>query len=63
MGAQESGGGQDTAGAIDAASPANPSRIDFNKLHGRSEHMEEAILLLGLATVVLVASAETEKAA
>ena len=50
-------------GTIDAASPANPSRIDFNKLHGRSEQVEEAILLLGLATVVLVASAETEKAA
>jgi hypothetical protein len=49
-------------GAVDAASPANPSRIDFNKLHGRSEHVEGAILLLGLATVVLVASAETGKA-
>jgi len=46
-------------GAIDAVDAANPSRIDFNKLHNRSEHMEEAILLLGLATVVLVAKAET----
>ena len=45
-------------GAIDAADPANPSRIDFNKLHNRSEHVEGAILLLGLATVVFVARAE-----
>ena len=46
-------------GAIDAVDSANPSRIDFNKLHNRSEHVEEAISLLGLATVVLVAKAET----
>jgi hypothetical protein len=45
-------------GIIDAADAANPSRIGFNKLHSRSEHVEEAILLLGLATVVLVAKAE-----
>jgi Domain of unknown function (DUF4149) len=48
-------------GAIDAAEIANPYRIHFNKLHNRSEHFEEAILLLGLATVVLVARAETAK--
>jgi hypothetical protein len=48
-------------GAIDAADTANPSRIDFNKLHNRSEHVEEAILLLGLATVVFVAAAESGK--
>ena len=29
--------------------------MDFNKLHNRSEHVEGVILLLGLATVVLVA--------
>jgi hypothetical protein len=46
-------------GAIDAADLANPNRIHFEKLHNRSEHVEEAILLLGLATVVLVANAET----
>jgi hypothetical protein len=46
-------------GAIDQADAANPSRIHFNKLHNRSEHVEEAILLLGLATVVLVARAES----
>jgi len=48
-------------GAIDAADAANPSRIDFEKLHNRSVNVEGAILLLGLATVVLVASAETGK--
>ena len=48
-------------GAIDAAALDNPSRIHFNQLHNRSEHVEEAILLLGLATVVLVARAETSR--
>jgi hypothetical protein len=48
-------------GAIDAADAANPSRIDFNKLHNRSEQVEGAILLLGLATVVLIAKAETAR--
>jgi len=46
-------------GAIDLADSTNPSRIHFNKLHNRSELVEEAVLLLGLATVVLVAKAET----
>jgi hypothetical protein len=46
-------------GAIDAVDVSNPSRIDFNKLHNRSEHVELIILLLGVATVVLVAKAET----
>jgi hypothetical protein len=49
-------------GAIDAADLANPSRVHFEKLHNRSEHAEEAILLLGLATAVLVARAETGRA-
>ncbi len=49
-------------GAIDAADLANPSRMHFEKLHNRSEHVEEAILLMGLATVVLVAGAETSRA-
>jgi len=33
-------------GAIDAADAANPSRMDFEKLHRRSENVEGAILLL-----------------
>jgi hypothetical protein len=45
-------------GAIDAADAANPARIDFKRLHDRSEHVEGLILLLGLATVVFVARAE-----
>ena len=46
-------------GAIDTADAANPITTHFNKLHNRSEFVEETILLLGLATVVLVARAET----
>jgi hypothetical protein len=48
-------------GAINTADSANPTTLHFNKLHNRSEHVEGAILLLGLATVVLVARAETGK--
>ncbi len=48
-------------GAIDVQDHSNPSVMDFNRLHNRSEHVEEAILLLGLATVALVARAETNK--
>jgi len=46
-------------GVIDAVPPTNPDRMDFNRLHRRSELVEEGILLLGLVTVVLVAKAET----
>ena len=45
-------------GAIDTADATNPTTIHFNKLHKRSELVEEAVLLLGLATVVLIAWAE-----
>jgi hypothetical protein len=48
-------------GAIDTTDIANPTTIHFNKLHNRSEFVEETILLLGLATVVLVAWAETSR--
>jgi hypothetical protein len=48
-------------GAIDAVDASNPSRVHFNKLHNRSEHVEGIILLLGLATVLLVARAETAR--
>ncbi len=50
-------------GAIDTADRANPLTLHFNKLHSRSTLVEEAVLLLGLATVVLVAKAETARAA
>ncbi len=48
-------------GAIDAVEAGNPSRVHFNKLHNRSEQVEEAILLFGLVTVALVAKAETSR--
>jgi hypothetical protein len=48
-------------GAIDANDPSNAITAHFNTLHKRSENVELAILLLGLATVVLVASAETAR--
>ena len=46
-------------GAIDTSDQASPYTADFNKLHNRSEHVELAILLLGLATVVLIAHSES----
>jgi Domain of unknown function (DUF4149) len=48
-------------GTIDATTPPTPPTADFNKLHNRSVFVEEAVLLLGLATVVLVAKAETDR--
>ena len=48
-------------GAIDVSDTANPNSVDFNKLHNRSVHVELAILLLGLATVLLVARAESAR--
>ena len=48
-------------GVIDTANLANPTTVHFNKLHRRSEFVEETVLLLGLATVVLVAWAETTR--
>ena len=49
-------------GDVNAAELANPSRLHFNRLHVWSERVEEAVLLMGLATVVLVARAETARA-
>jgi hypothetical protein len=49
-------------GAIQTADTTDPITVDFNNLHDRSEHVEAGILLLGLATVVLVARAETNRA-
>lgn len=47
-------------GTVDP-SAASPITQHFNKLHNRSEWVEEGVLLLGLAAVVLVARAETTK--
>ncbi len=49
-------------GAIDTTDQTSPQTIYFNKLHIRSTWVEEGILLLGLATVVLIARAETVRA-
>jgi hypothetical protein len=48
-------------GAIDTADASNAITMDFNKLHNRSKYVEEAILLFGLATVVLMARAESTR--
>lgn len=46
-------------GAIDLQDTTNLAVTDFNRLHNRSEHVFEFDLLLGLATVVLIARAES----
>jgi hypothetical protein len=38
-------------GTIDNASPDNPLRLEFDRLHIWSERFEEAVLLLGLAAL------------
>ncbi len=48
-------------GAIDTLNTSDPAVAHFNMLHNRSEHLEMVILLLGLATVVLVARAESTR--
>ncbi len=48
-------------GDVNAAELSNPGRIHFNKLHVLSERVEQAILLMGLAVVCLVARAETTR--
>ncbi|MGA2217201.1 MAG: hypothetical protein ABSG51_03895, partial [Terracidiphilus sp.] len=48
-------------GAINTNAVTDPSTIDFNKLHNRSENVELVILLAGLFTVMLVAKAETSR--
>jgi hypothetical protein len=49
-------------GAIETANSSDPTTAHFNKLHNRSEFVEETVLLLGLAAVVLMARAETTRA-
>ena len=47
-------------GVIEAADAANPSRMNFERLHRRSVYVEVSVLLLGLVTVALVARAESK---
>jgi hypothetical protein len=49
-------------GAIDTTDTANPLTQDFNRLHNRSTTIEGAVTLFGIATVVLIAKAETARA-
>ena len=42
-------------GDINAAPPANPARIDFDRLHPLSEKVEGTALMLGLGIVALMA--------
>jgi len=49
-------------GAIDTTDSANPITQDFNRLHNRSTFVEEVVMLFGIATVVLIAKAETSRA-
>ena len=49
-------------GSIDTTNPTDATTTHFNKLHNRSVVIEEAILLMGLATVVLMARAESTRA-
>jgi uncharacterized membrane protein len=46
-------------GEEDSLDTANPSWIDFNRLHRQAEHVEVVILVLGLATVALGTAAES----
>jgi len=46
-------------GAIDAVNVSDPNTADFNRLHNRSFNVEVGIMLCGLASVVLVARAES----
>ena len=45
-------------GDISTAAMNNPVRIDFDRLHKRSEHLEGAILLMGLGVVFLLSREE-----
>jgi hypothetical protein len=46
----------DAGGEINSAQPGNPARTDFNRLHTFSEEVEGAVLLLGVATLFLMAA-------
>jgi hypothetical protein len=41
-------------GIVDAVPPGNPARMDFDRLHTRSEQAEGAVLALGFLVVMLM---------
>jgi hypothetical protein len=49
-------------GAIDTTDKANPITQHFDSLHHRSTNVEGAVILLGIAAVVFLARAETDRA-
>ena len=48
-------------GAIDTSDTTNPTTMHFKMLHNRSVHVEARDSAVGLATVVLVARAESTR--
>jgi len=48
-------------GAIDSSDQTNQITVHFNKLHNRSEQFEGVVMLLGVATVALIAWAESAR--
>lgn len=46
-------------GAINKVAETHPARAHFNRLHKQSERMEQCVLFLGLAAIVVLACAET----
>jgi hypothetical protein len=46
-------------GAIDAVAAGDPNRVEFNKLHVLSEHVEEGVLVAGIVLVVLMSREES----
>ncbi len=48
-------------GAIDSSDQTNQITMHFNKLHNRSEQFEGVVMLLGVATVALIAWAESSR--
>jgi hypothetical protein len=46
-------------GAIDSVTVDNPNRMEFNRLHVLSEHVEEGVLVAGIVLVVLLGASRT----
>lgn len=48
-------------GAIDSVPRSDPRHVDFDRLHGRSVHLEEAVMLAGVVLVILLAHQEARE--
>jgi uncharacterized protein DUF4149 len=46
-------------GSIGAVAADDPNRVEFNRLHVTSEHLEQGVLIAGLVLVVLLAANRT----